>query len=752
MKKLFLIIVSALLLGAKGFTASLPDEGMWLPMFIERLNYVDMHKMGLQLTPEELYSINHSSLKDAIVGLAEGSAPNGYFCTAEVVSSQGLLFTNHHCGFGSIQEHSSLDHDYLTEGFWAMKNEEELPNEGMTASFLVRMEDVTAQVLANVKDNMSDVDRSTEIKKVISELKKKASEDGKYEVALKSFFSGNEYYMFVYKTYRDIRLVGAPPSSIGKFGGDTDNWMWPRHTGDFSILRIYSSPNGEPANYSKENVPMKTEYHLPISLKGVNKDDFAMIWGYPGGTERFLTSYGVKFTLEGQNPTLIGIWDKQLASWKEDMDASDEVRIKYSSKYFGISNGWKMMIGQDRMLKRLKVIDRKQQQENELMAWINADEQRKAKYGTCLQDISAAYAQVEKSYKPLYYYAVAGMSGIELIDFTQEFAQLQALLEQDKKDHTKKLLGVNVSMVYYLFHKDSKENAKAIDETIAGLKEAIQKHFKDYNMPTDRKTFAIMMELLYNDLPKENHIAAFADVEKKFKGDFKAYADYVYSHSIFATEEKLNTFLAKPSAKKLENDPAMVLMSQMMESQMKYGQEFSQAQKSKTKAERLFTAALREMNPGKNWYPDANSTMRFTYGKIKDYFPADAVHYDYITTLKGVMEKEDPTNEEFVVSQKLKDLYAKKDYGRYATPNGDMITCFLTTNDITGGNSGSPVMNANGELIGLAFDGNWEAMSGDIAYETEYQRTICVDIRYVLFVIDKYAGAKNIINELTIRE
>lgn len=728
MKKFLLIITLTLLMGWKGFSASLPDEGMWLPMFVERLNYVDMQKMGLHLTPEELYSINHSSLKDAIVGLAQGSAPNGYFCTAEVVSAEGLLFTNHHCGFGSIQEHSSLDHDYLTEGFWAMKHEEELPNEGMTASFLVRMEDVTTQVMANIKDNMSDADRSTEIKKVISELKKKASEDGKYEVALKSFFAGNEYYMFVYKTYRDIRLVGAPPSSIGKFGGDTDNWMWPRHTGDFSILRIYSAQNGSPADYSKENVPMKTEYHLPISLKGVNKDDFAMIWGYPGNTERFLTSYGVKFTLEGQNPTLIKIWGKQLASWKEDMDASDDVRIKYSSKYFGISNGWKMMIGQDRMLKKLKVIDRKQQQEQELLQWINADEQRKAKYGACLQDISSAYSQVEQIYKPLYYYAVAGMSGIEMVGLAQNFTQLQTLLD-----------------------KKSKENEKVINETIEGLKDIIKKHFKDYNMLTDRKTFAILMELIYKDLPKENHIAVFADVEKKFKGNFKAYADYVYSRSVFVSEEKLNAFLTKPSAKKLKNDPAMVLMNQMMEAQMKYSQEFSQVQKSKVKAERFFTAALREMNPDKKWYPDANSTMRFTYGKVLDYYPADAVHYNYVTTLKGVMEKEDPANEEFIVSQKLKDLYAKKDYGPYAAPNGEMVTCFLTTNDITGGNSGSPVMNANGELIGLAFDGNWEAMSGDIAYETELQRTICVDIRYVLFVIDKYAGAKNIINELTIR-
>jgi len=728
MKKLLISIVLSLALGFSAFSSSLPDEGMWLPMFVERLNYVDMQKMGLHLTADELYSINHSSLKDAIVGLASGSAPNGYFCTSEVVSGKGLLFTNHHCGFGSIQEHSSVDHDYLTEGFWATKYEEELPNEGMTASFLVRMEDVTQQVLGGLDPKLSEADRTAEIKKITSKLKKDATEDGKYEVALKGFFSGNEYYMFVYRTYKDVRLVGAPPSSIGKFGGDTDNWMWPRQTGDFSILRIYASADGSPAAYSKENVPLETKYHLPISLKGVTKDDFTMIWGYPGSTERFLTSYGISFNVEKSQPALVKIWGKQLETWKADMDASDAIRIKYSSKYFGISNSWKNYIGQIRGLKKLKVADKKRQIETDFMAWVNADPKRMEKYGNCLKDIEAAYQNMSQDVIPLYYAALAGMNGAEIFGLAQEYNVLHGLLE-----------------------KSSKDKKDVIKTTIDGLRESAKNHFKDYNMATDQKTLAALFKLYYTDVPKDQLPAFFAMIEKKYKGNFDKFAADLYAKSIFANETSLNAFLDNPSYKKLDKDPAYTMMNQLMEFQMKYSSAYRQGASKMSSAERLFIAGLREMNPNKVYYPDANSTMRMSYGKVLDYYPADAVHYDYVTHLSGVMQKEDPSNEEFIVSQKLKDLYQKKDFGRYGS-NGDLVTCFLTTNDITGGNSGSPVINADGQLIGLAFDGNWEAMSGDIAFEPELQRTICVDIRYVLFVIDKYANAQNIMSELDIKE
>jgi hypothetical protein len=383
MKKFFYALIVALVLGFKGF-AAVPDEGMWLPMFIERLNYVDMQKMGLHLTADEIYSVNHSSLKDAIVSL-------GFFCTAEVVSNEGLIFTNHHCGYESIQAHSSVDHDYLTNGFWAMSKKEELSNESLTASFLVRMEDVTDKVFAKVTDDMDESKRSSAIDEAKSKIEKAAAEKGKYEASVKSFFNGNEYYLFVYETYKDVRLVGAPPSSVGKFGGDTDNWMWPRHTGDFSIFRIYTAPDGSPAEYNENNIPLKPKYSLPISLKGVKKDDFAMVWGYPGRTDRFLTSYGIKLATEQTNPSIVKIRDKKLSILKEFMDASPTVKIQYAAKYAESSNYWKYFIGQTKGLNRLKVYDKKQEQEAAFTKWVNEDPKRKEKYGKALSEIAAGY-------------------------------------------------------------------------------------------------------------------------------------------------------------------------------------------------------------------------------------------------------------------------------------------------------------------------------------------------------------------------
>jgi len=719
MKKFFYALIVALVLGFKGF-AAVPDEGMWLPMFIERLNYVDMQKMGLHLTADEIYSVNHSSLKDAIVSL-------GFFCTAEVVSNEGLIFTNHHCGYESIQAHSSVDHDYLTNGFWAMSKKEELSNESLTASFLVRMEDVTDKVFAKVTDDMDESKRSSAIDEAKSKIEKAAAEKGKYEASVKSFFNGNEYYLFVYETYKDVRLVGAPPSSVGKFGGDTDNWMWPRHTGDFSIFRIYTAPDGSPAEYNENNIPLKPKYSLPISLKGVKKDDFAMVWGYPGRTDRFLTSYGIKLATEQTNPSIVKIRDKKLSILKEFMDASPTVKIQYAAKYAESSNYWKYFIGQTKGLNRLKVYDKKQEQEAAFTKWVNEDPKRKEKYGKALSEIAAGYDEKKKTNLCLEYLEEAAFQGPEFIYFAYDASDIYNNLKNPEG-------------------KDAAIKAAAVK-----LKESSVKFFKDYNKTCDMKLCVELLKMFYDDVSKDQHPSVFADiVVKKYKGDFNKFAQALYSKSIFVDSAKMYAFLAKPEFKVLDKDLGFITMKSMLNDYLSiYGNMRGIEEKINTGA-RLYIAGLREMNPTKKYYPNANSTMRMSYGKVCDYYPADAVHYNYYTTLDGVMEKEDSTNDEFIVPKRLKELWQKKDYGRYASADGSLDVCFIANLDISGGNSGSPVINGDGQLIGLAFDGNWEAMSGDIAYEPDIQRTIVVDVRYVLFMIDKYAGAKNIIDELTL--
>jgi len=718
MKKILFAFITALLLNVQLY-ANTPDEGMWLPMFIERLNYVDMQKKGLHLTAEELYSVNNSSLKDAVVSL-------GFFCTAEIISNEGLLLTNHHCGFESIQSHSTLEHDYLTNGFWAMNKSEELQNKDLSAFLLVRMEDVTEKVTAELRDDMTPTERDAKANEISKRLEKKAAEKGKYMADVKSFFEGNEFYLFVYREYKDIRLVGAPPSSVGKFGGDTDNWMWPRHTGDFSMFRIYTAPDGSPAAYSKSNIPLKPKYSLPISLKGVKKDDFAMIWGYPGTTDRFLTSYGVQLAIDQSNPTVVKIRDTKLEIIKTDMDKDPAVKLKYSSKYAESANYWKYFIGQTRGLQRLNVYDEKVALEKQFTEWVNADAKRVKKYSTALPDIAAGYEELKKYNKSMKYLEEAAFQGPEIIYFTFQFYTLYNQLKSAP---------------------DNKEAAKAEADD---LKEKVNEFFKNYNLPTDKKLFAALMKMYNDDVEKDQQPDFFLEVTKKYKGDFKKYSDMFYSKSIFVDEKKLNAFLNNPTYKAVEKDPSITVMMSVIKAYLNVSDKLQDLQTKINNGNRLFVEGLREMNPEKTYYPNANSTMRMTYGEIEDYFPADAVHYDYKTTLDGVIQKEDPKNEEFIVPAKLKALYKAKDYGQYADADGKLVTCFLSNTDITGGNSGSPVINGDGQLIGIAFDGNWEAMSGDISYEPQYQRTIAVDIRYVLFMIDKYAGAKNLIDEMKI--
>jgi len=542
-------------------------------------------------------------------------------------------------------------------------------------------------------------------------------------VELKSFFNGNEYYLFVYQQYKDIRLVGAPPSSIGKFGGDTDNWMWPRHTGDFSVFRIYTAPDGSPAEYAKENVPMTSKKFLPVSLKGYKKDDFAMIWGFPGTTDRYRCSWACDATLNDIDPVIVKALGIVLENQKKGMDADNAVRIDYASNYAQLANFWKNKLGEARDLKRLSVVQKKQETEAQLQNWINADPQRKAKYG----DVLASFADVYKQYKDhnLYaqmWYAQLVFIGSKAFSFPGQATAIETILKSGVKgDELKKQM--------------------------EKFKETSKDHFKEYNNSIEEHVLAALLELVKKNIPAEQLPAIFKTIQKKSKGDVKEYVEDLFENSIFYTEAKFNKFLEKPNLKKLQKDPAYLAYMSFMDNFQVLQKANSELSNKNKKNQRLFVAALREMEPTKSYYPDANSTMRMTYGKVLDYYPADAVHYNYYTTLDGVMMKEDPKNEEFIVPTKLKELYNKKDYGRYGS-NGILNTCFLTDNDITGGNSGSPVINGDGELVGIAFDGNWEAMSGNILFEPALQRTINVDIRYVLFVIDKYAGATNLIKEL----
>ncbi len=714
MKRIFILIISVLFVFSSSLKA---DEGMWVLTLLEKLNIGTMTEMGLQLTAEDIYSVNHSSLKDAVVIFGGG-------CTAEIVSDKGLVLTNHHCGYGLIQSHSTTEHDYLEDGFWAKSLAEELPNPRLSVTFLIRIEDVTDEV-KEILDNLEGQERQEKFREVGEKISSRVTEGTHYTASVRPFFGGNQFFVLVYEVYRDVRFVGAPPSSIGKFGHDTDNWMWPRHTGDFSVFRVYMSPDGEPAEYSPDNVPLKPKHYLPISIKGFKKGDFAMVMGYPGGTQRYWTSYEIDEVLKIEHPNRIKIRGARQEIMWADMMADEKVRIQYASKYSGSSNYWKNSIGQSQSLERLKIKEKKQKQEQEFMDWVNADPARKGKYGDALELIETAVEARASQSNVIQYMQECLLRGSEIISFA---TQAQSLYEALGNDDWEKI-------------------------TDAGnrLSRAAERFFPDYNAPTDRKVVKVMLKMFMEDIKPEFQPDYLKQVNVKYKGNYDKFVDMMFDKSVFADETRLKSFLDNPSKKVLDKDPAFQAALSINSEYRELQAQVIPFAMQLAQGSRKYIAGTMEMHPEKTFYPDANFTMRLTYGKVGDYYPRDAVHYSHFTTLAGVMEKEDPDNYEFIVDPKLKELFRNKDYGRYGE-NGKMIVCFTTDNDITGGNSGSPVMNGNGELLGLAFDGNWEAMSGDIVFEPELQKCICVDIRYVLFVMDKFAGATNLIDEMTIVE
>lgn len=706
------------------------DEGMWLPLLVDRLNYTDMQKMGLQLTAEEIYSINHASLKDAIVSMNDG------MCTAFMISKEGLMMTNHHCGLEYITENSiKYNLDYVQNGFWALDKKQELYNPNLKATFLVRIEDVSQKVLSQLNDNMTPAERDAKVSEISAKLVEDAVKGSHYEGEVKPFFKGNEYYLFIYEIFRDVRLVGAPPMAIGNFGADSDNWLWPRHTADFAFFRVYMGPDGKPAPYDKrKNIPYVPKYYLPISTKGVKAGDFTMVLGYPGTTDRFMTSGGLNLTLETINPSVVKIRDSKLRLMKEDMDRDPSINLMYRSKYNRSSNYWKYYIGQTEVLKRLKIYDKKKQQEDEFTKWVNADATRKAKYGNALATINEAYTGLAKYRKAITYYKECVVRGLEIVSFANKFDSLNIYLNKtDLPEDQKaaKIADLSTKLKYY----------------------ASNYYFNSYNVEVDKKIFISLLRIMKDDIGSEFYPSVFDEVDKKFKDNFTLYANYVFEKSIFSSKEMVYEFLREPSAKILEKDPGFIAMISFNEKFAEIRQQSSELEMKLLEGERLYMHGLMTMlKDKKKFYPDANSSMRITYGKVTTYTPTDGTEKPFFTTIDELIKRENPNNPDFIVPEKLKDLYNKKDFGDYADASGTIPVCFLSDCDVTGGNSGAPILNGKGELVGIVFDINWEATASSLSYIPDQTRTISTDIRYILFLIEKYAEATNIIQELDIRK
>ena len=711
-----MLIILALVLSWIGCRA---DEGMWIPMLLKKYNIEDMQKQGFKLTAEDIYDINQASLKDAVIGLGREGSPFFHFCTGELISNEGLVVTNHHCSFDMIQSHSSLEHNYLRDGFWAKTKKDELANPGITASILVRMEDVTDKIRTQLQPGMSVSERKDQIAKVSKQLEQEAVAGTNLMANIKPYFNGNQYFMSVFKIYKDVRLVGAPPSAIGKFGGDTDNWMWPRHTGDFSVLRIYAGQNNEPAAYAPENRPFQPASFFKISTKGVNEGDFTMVFGYPGTTTEYLPSYAIEQLQDIENPAKIAIRTAKLNVIDAAMESDELLRIKYAAKAASVANAWKKWQGETKGLKRFNTVAKKQQEETAFRQWAIG----KKEYNALLDRYKQLYDKRKDLVLAASYLNEAGKRGAEIVGWS-------AVVDKALKS------------------ENFKNDPKLYKEK---LKSTAEEYYKDYDAATDQKILIEMLKLYNRNLPAQwipSEVKAAAG-----KKGISAYAENLFAKSILANEKALMQFIDQSDAtsyEKLEKDPAYRLYSSMEQLYAeKIYPELSLIENEITSLNQLWLAALMEMQPEKTFYADANSTLRIAYGKVQGYSPCDAVYYKHYTTLKGIMEKDNPAIYDYNVPQRLREIYQQKDFGPY-TQEGEIPVCFIATNHTTGGNSGSPVLNAEGQLIGLNFDRAWDGVMSDIQYDPEICRNISVDIRYVLFVIDKLAGASHLIDEMVI--
>ncbi|MFC0773793.1 S46 family peptidase [Terrimonas alba] len=717
MKKILVTIALSFLLVLKSFA----DEGMWLPMLLGQQVYNDMVKKGLKLTKDQLYNINKASLKDAIIIFGGG-------CTGEIVSAEGLIFTNHHCGYDAIASASTLDHNYLQNGFYARNKSEEIPTT-LSAQFLLRIDDVTKEVMDSLQ-GLTGADRWKKQASVLASINTRMSDPTQnIETRTSPLFKGNQFLAFVYQRYTDVRLVGTPPESVGKFGGDTDNWEWPRHTGDFSIFRVYSGADGRPAKYAEDNKPLKPKWFLPVSLKGVKEGDYAMIWGYPGSTNRYESSYGIKLATEINNPTLVKLRDMRLKYMFEEMKKYPAVKLQLASSYASIANYWKFFDGETRQLLKYDVYGQKKKVEEKFINWANG----KPEYQSIFTDWPAAY-EAWKKYSKHRVYMNEGIFGSPLIGFAASLKQLEAALVKtgiSKADLQKALDAANKARTSFL----SEENKKSDENIVAGV-----------------------TMLYYQDIPKDQQPVGFYGSLKDRYGaldnetTYKKYAADIFGKTMIFDDAKWNAFIANPDATVLQNDPAFAHASAFYDNyNSKYAPYYSQFMVKNNDLGRLYLKGIMEMDPvkAKMMYPDATFTMRVSYGAVKSYRPRDAVFYDYVTTSKGILEKYVPGDYEFDLPAKQIELLKKKDFGQYIDKKrNDLVVGFITSNDITGGNSGSPVINGNGELIGLAFDGNYEALSHKLAFDKDLNRTINVDIRYVLWCIDKLGGAGHLIKEL----
>ncbi|MCR5424738.1 MAG: S46 family peptidase [Bacteroidales bacterium] len=705
MRKLFISLLFAVLP-----LAMMADEGMWIPMLLQK-NEADMQKAGMRITAKDIYDINHACLKDAVILFNQG-------CTGEFVSDQGLFLTNHHCGYYYITSNSTVEHDYLTHGFWAMSREQEIPCRGLTATRLVRMEDVTAQVLEGVTDPMSEKDRAAIISKNIERISAKAVEGSHYKAVIKPFYYGNQYFMYINEVFTDVRLVGAPPSNIGKFGGDTDNWIWPRHTGDFSMFRVYCAPDGKPAAFSSDNVPYKPLKHLTVSLKGLNEDDFTFVFGYPGSTQRYVTSDAMRISAIEVNPIRIALRDIRLKYYKDAMEQSPAQRLKYASKVAGIANGWKKWQGETLGIERLQGVAKKEAFERQFQRWAND----KPEYRDVLPRLHQAYATLHPITIERTYFDEAVRSS----DLMQRAGLMYTLLYGATSDSAKHVWAGNF--------------AKQQD-----------KYFSDFDKhgPIDKGIFVDTYILMWK--------AGYAPYLGKEESAVRKKLETAFDKSILTNKDRLVKLLSDytpKQGKKLENDPAVALFSEaysyVYHKDNKLQIHDSIAYHVIPALMRTYVKGIMEKDPDVNYFPDANLTLRVAYGAVKGFKPKDATYYVPYSTLAGIMEKENPDIYDYVVEPRLKELYRNKDYGRYADRNGDMPVCFLTTCHTTGGNSGSPVLNADGQLVGVNFDRCWEGTMSDLLFDPNYCRNICLDIRYCLFIIDKFAGARHLVDEMTI--